>query len=108
MHTLTDEDLQRAPEKLLADARRGELSMVTAQGVPLMLAVPLVNGSPSQAALVDIAAMLYDHGEISLGRAARIAGMAYSDMLDELGRRDIATIRLAPGELGRELANFGG
>ena len=72
MHTLTDEDLTRAPAQLLADARRGELSMVTAQGVPLLLAVPLVDGSPSPAALIDIAAALYDRSDISLGRAARI------------------------------------
>ena len=39
---------------------------------------------------------------------ARIAGLAYSEMIDELGRRGIATIRLAPGELERELAAFGG
>ena len=108
MHTLTDEDLTRAPGQLLDDARRGELSMVTAQGVPLLLAVPLVGGSPSPAALIDIAAALYDRSDISLGRAARIAGLAYSEMIDELGRRGIATIRLAPGELERELAGFGG
>jgi hypothetical protein len=28
-------------------------------------------------------------------------------MIDELGRRDIAVIRLEPGELERELAEFG-
>ena len=44
---------------------------------------------------------------ISLGKAARISGLSYSEMIDELGRRDIATIRLGPGELERELAAFG-
>jgi predicted HTH domain antitoxin len=38
--------------------------------------------------------------------AARIAGLPYSDMVDELGRRGVATIRLGPGDLGRELAAF--
>jgi hypothetical protein len=28
-------------------------------------------------------------------------------MIDELGRRGIDTIRITPGELERELANFG-
>jgi predicted HTH domain antitoxin len=50
---------------------------------------------------------LYDREQISLGRAAEIAGLAYADMMDELGRRGIATIRLRPGELERELAAFG-
>ena len=44
---------------------------------------------------------------ISLERAARISGLAYSEMIDELGRRGIATIRLTPFELERELASFG-
>jgi predicted HTH domain antitoxin len=50
---------------------------------------------------------LYVHEQISLGVAARIAGVSYSEMIDELGRRDIAVIRLEPGELERELAEFG-
>lgn len=43
-------------------------------------------------------------GRISLGLGVRLAGKSYADMLDELGRRGIATIRLEPGELERELA----
>jgi hypothetical protein len=39
--------------------------------------------------------------------AARIAGLAYTDMINELGRRNIAVVRLEPGELERELAAFG-
>ena len=56
---------------------------------------------------LELAARLYDHEQISLGVAARTAGVSYSEMIDELGRRDIAVIRLEPGELERELAAFG-
>ena len=38
---------------------------------------------------------------------AKRAGLAYSELIDELGRRGIATIRLQPGELEHELASFG-
>jgi predicted HTH domain antitoxin len=107
VHTLTDEDLQHAPAQLLADARRGETSLVTEGGAPVMLGVPLTPGADTQAALIDLAATLYDAEQISLGRAAEVAGLAYVDMFDELGRRGIATIRLKPGELERELAAFG-
>ena len=96
MHTLTDEDLQRAPQQLLADARRGELTVVTTNGRPMMLAVPLADGAPMRTALVDLAAALFDREEISLGTAARIAGLSYSEMIDELGRREIDTIRITP------------
>jgi len=107
MLTLTDEDLQRAPQQLLSDARRGELTVITTDGRPMMLAVPLADGAPMRSALVDMAAALFDREEISLGTAARIAGMSYSEMIDELGRRGIDTIRITPEELERELAAWG-
>ena len=107
MLTLTDEDLQRAPQQLLADARRGELTVVTTDGRPMMLAVPLADGAPMRSALDDMAAALFDREEISLGTAARIAGLSYSEMIDELGRRGIDTIRITPQELERELAAWG-
>ena len=107
MHTLTDEDLQRAPQQLLADARRGELTVVTTNGRPMMLAVPLADGAPMRTALVDLAAALFDREEISLGTAARIAGLSYSEMIDELGRREIDTIRITPEQLERDLAAWG-
>jgi predicted HTH domain antitoxin len=107
MHTLTDQYLQQAPAQLLAAARLGETSLLTVDGTPVMLGVPLTPGADTQAALIDLAASLYDTEQISLGRAAEVAGLAYVDMLDELGRRSIATIRVKPGELERELAAFG-
>ena len=107
MHTLTDEDLQRVPQKLLADARRGELTVITTDGRPVLLAVSLADAVPMRTALVDLAAARFDREEISLGTAARIAGMGYSEMIDELGRREIATIRITPEELERELAAWG-
>jgi len=106
MHTVTTEDLERQPQRLLDDIQRGEPSIVTRAGQPIMLAMPLDANEESQGMRLEIAASLYDRDKISLGLAARIAGLAYSEMIDELGRRGIATIRLEPGELERELAAF--
>lgn len=107
MPTLTTEDLVRAPERLLAEARSGELTVVTDHGQTVMLALPLEQGAPVQVMLFDLAAQLYDRDLISLERAARVAGLSYSETIDEFGRRGIATIRLTPKELERELADFG-
>jgi len=107
MHTLTDEDLQRAPQQLLAGARRGQITVVTNDGRPMMLAVPLADGAPMRTALVELAAAPFDREEISLGTAARIAGLSDSEMIDKLGRREIDTIRITPEELERELAAWG-
>ena len=106
MHAFTTEDLEREPHLLLDDAQRGQASLVTRAGEPVMLAVPLGPGDASRDLRLDIAASLYNRDQISLGLAARIAGLCYSDMMDELGRRGIATIRLQLGDLERELAAF--
>ena len=107
MQTLTVEDLTRQPQRLLEDTERGELSLVTRSGAPVMLAVPLAGGLDAREVRLELAARLYDREQISLGAAARIAGVSYSEMIDELGQRDIAVIRLEPGDLERELAEFG-
>jgi prevent-host-death family protein len=107
MQSITADELKRQPELLIDGAQRGEPALVTRDGEPVLLAVPLGRGMPSQQARTELAAALFDREQISLGVAARIAGLSYSEMIDELGRRGIASIRLAPGELERELAAFG-
>ncbi len=107
MHTLTDDQLKREPQAMLDDALRGELTLVTAAGQAVLMALPLGSNTSTAATLVDLAAQLYDRELISLERAARIAGLSYSETIDEFGRRGIATIRLTPDELERELAAFG-
>ena len=107
MHTLTDDELLREPKVLLDDARLGQLTVVTTSGQPLVLAVPLSADRPLQEGLIELAAQLYAQERISLERAAHIAGLSSSETIDEFGRRGIATIRLAPGDLERELAAIG-
>lgn len=72
-----------------------------------MLVLPLGRGPAAQPVLLDLAATLFDREQISLSLAARLAGLSYSEMIEELGRRQISVIRLAPGDLERELAAFG-
>lgn len=107
MRTITADDLNRQPQRLIDDAQRGDCAIVTVAGVPVLLALPLGKGLDSQPVLLELAVTLFDREQISLGLAARLAGLPYSEMIDELGRRGIAVIRLAPGELERELAAFG-
>lgn len=108
MHTLTTDELQRRPDRLLEDADRGELAVVTRDGEPVLLAVPLGRKGLDQPDVrLELAARLFDREQIGLGVAARIAGLSLADMMDELGRRGIALIRTTAAELERELAAFG-
>lgn len=56
-----------------------------------------------QDALVDIAIGLYKREEVSLGRAAEVAGISSVQMLSELGRRHIP-INYGPDDLQSDLA----
>lgn len=55
-----------------------------------------------QDALVDIAIGLYKREEISLGRAAEVAGISSVQLLGELGRRHIP-INYGPDDLQSDL-----
>ncbi len=76
MHTVTADDLAQQTRQLLEDARRGEPSLVTQAGEPILLAVPLGAGLDAREVRLELAARLYDREQISLGVAARIAGLA--------------------------------
>lgn len=106
MQTVNTEDFVQQPQRVLANASRGECTIVIDGDNEVLLLVPLDNGSPNPGTLLEIAAQLYDREMISLGRAARIAGLSYSQTIDEFGRHGIATIRVTPEELERELASF--
>lgn len=107
MHTLTDQELSRQPLCLLDDAQRGEPALVTRNGEPLLLAVPLGKGIASQEVRLEVAVNLFDREQISIGLAARIAGISVGAMIEECGRRRIPVIRVTAEELEQELAAFG-
>jgi predicted HTH domain antitoxin len=54
-----------------------------------------------------VAVHLDGRGVVSLGRAAKIAGLPLSDFIDRLGALKIPVARYSPEELSRELAEFG-
>jgi len=107
MQTFTPHDLTEQPQRLLDEAGRGAASLVVGDnGQPLLLAVPLGAGLDGSAVRLELAARLFDDEQISLGLAARLAGLSYGEMTDELSRRGIAVIRTTALELQAELVAF--
>lgn len=103
MSTLTSEELEQQPERLLDDARQGTADIVTVRGVPVMLTLPLGPTAGSGAERLELAVTLYERDVLSLGLAAKVAGLSYSQMIDELGRRQIPVARYSVEDLDREL-----
>jgi predicted HTH domain antitoxin len=88
---------------LLNDARRGTSDIVTVEGEPIMLTLPLGQNAGSSAERLELAVTLYERDLLSLGLAAKVAGLSYSLMIDELGRRQIPVVRYSVEDLDREL-----
>ena len=103
MHTIAAEDLARQPQRLLDDAKRGASDIVTVDGEPVMLTLPLGQQSGSSAERLGLALTLYERDVLSLGLAAKVAGLSYSQMIDELGKRQIPVVRYSVEDLDREL-----
>lgn len=103
MDTLTVDEMKCSPDRLVADIARGEAALVTQGGEPVFMAVPLGEGLDAGSVRTELAVRLFDREQISIGVAARIAGLSVSEMIDELGRRKIAVVRYTPEELTQEL-----
>lgn len=103
MHTLTYEEISLHPQSLLADAKRGEPALVVENGQPVFMTVPMGQGLEAREVRLELAVGLFDREQISIGIAARIAGISISEMVDELGKRQIAVIRYSEDELQEEL-----
>ncbi|MGH8802247.1 MAG: UPF0175 family protein [Casimicrobiaceae bacterium] len=81
--------------------------MITKDGEPVFMAVPMGASLDSSRLRLELAVSLFDREQISIGVAARIAGLSIGELIDELGRRNIAVIRTTAEDLERELAAFG-
>lgn len=102
MPTITSDELEQQPRRLLDDARQGTADIVTVHGEPVMLTLPL--GKCASAERLELAVALYERDHLSLGLAAKVAGLSYSEMIDELGRRQVPVVRYDIDDLNRELS----
>ena len=105
MPTLTSEEMQLDPKRLIDDAQQGTSDVVTVEGEPVMLTLPLASAATPSSERVDLAVLLYERDVLTLGLAAKAAGMSYGRMIDELGRRGIPVVRYSVEDLDRELAD---
>ena len=107
MGAISIDQLLKNPAKLIEEAESGQVAIVTKGGRPVLLAIPYDERLAKEDVHVAVAVRLYQNEVVSLGRAARIAGLSLSEFIDRLGALNIPVIRYPPEELERELAEFG-
>jgi len=99
--TLTIDEVGSQLQRLLADIARGKPAMITKDGHPLCMAVPMGAGLEAPTVQVELAVGLF--GQIGLGMAARIAGLSISEMIDELGKRAIPMLSYDQEDFRKEM-----
>jgi predicted HTH domain antitoxin len=107
MGAISVEQLIKSPAKLIEEAESGQVAIVTKGGRPLFLAVPYDERLANEDVHVAVAVRLYENEVISIGRAAKIAGLSIGEFIDRLAALNIPVVRYSAEELERELAAFG-
>jgi prevent-host-death family protein len=107
MEAFTIRDLRERTGELVRNAEQGGLAVVAKHGHPLFVAVPLDDGLLRHGVHVALAIKLYQDGTISLGRAAKLAGLDHETFLERLSALGIPVADYAPEELDRELEAIG-
>ena len=107
MDIFTVRDLRERTGELIRDAESGKLSVITKHGRPVFLAVPFDELLVREGIGLALAVRLFQQAEISLGKAARLAGMERQEFMAELSRREIPLTDFSASELKDELGQFG-
>ena len=108
MESVNVRQLKNNPSVALRKARKGPV-MVMKGDQPEALLLHLDAGILSQGnGLVRpaLAASLYKDGTLSLGRAAKVAGMSVSEFITHLSELGIAVIRGDAGDTEQDLDNL--
>jgi len=87
MDTFTVRDLRERTGELIRDAESGKLSLVTKHGRPVFVAVPFDETMLKSGLALAFAIRLFEEDVVSLGAAAKLAGLSTGAMLADLGAR---------------------
>src|SRR4051812_4183625 len=103
MDTFTVRDLREHTGALIHNAEAGKLSLITKHGQPVFLAVPFSEELLKLGLRPILAIKLYQENALSLGKAAKFAGLTQGAFIDRLG---IPVVNYSPDEIAKELKDF--
>ena len=106
MGAFTIRDLRERTGELIRDAEAGKLSIVTKHGQPVFVAVPFDETLLKMGVKVALAVKLFDGDVLSIGKAAKLAGMPLGEFIDHLGTLKIPVVRYGEEGLQQELVAF--
>lgn len=106
METFTIRDLRERTGELVRGAEAGKLSIVTKHGQGVFVAMPFDEDMLRSGVRVALAVKLFDEEALSLGKAAKLAGVTQSEFINHLSALKIPLARYGADELAQEVAAF--
>jgi len=106
LETFTIRDLRERTGELVRSAEEGKLSIITKHGQGVFVAMPFDEATLRSGVRVALAVKLFDEEALSLGKAAKLAGVAQSDFINHLGALKIPLARYGADELAQEVSAF--
>ncbi|MCC6856293.1 MAG: type II toxin-antitoxin system prevent-host-death family antitoxin [Microbacteriaceae bacterium] len=107
MESFTIRDLRERTGDLVRNAEQGKLAVVAKHGHPLFVAVPLDEDMLRSGVHVALAIRLFQDCTLSLGKAAKLAGLSYEAMVEQLASMGVPAVDYSPEELDAEVAALG-
>jgi predicted HTH domain antitoxin len=107
MESFTVRDLRERTGELVRNAEQGKLAVVAKYGHPLFVAVPLDEELLRLGVHVALAIKLFQDGTMSLGKAAKLAGLSYETFVEQLASIGLPAVDYAPEDLDAEVAAIG-
>jgi prevent-host-death family protein len=106
METFSIRDLRERTGDLVRTAEAGQLSVVAKHGHPVFVAVPFDERLVANGVGIDLAVKLFEDGTVTLGRAAKLAGMCHEEFMDLLGTMAIPVVKYSAEEVDDEVNAF--
>ena len=104
MQSFSIRDLRERSGELSREVEAGKLSVVTRHGHPLFVTIPFSEELLQHGVHITLATQLFREGNISLGKAAKLANMPISEFTEHVSDQGIPVVDFSEEEFDREMA----
>lgn len=106
MKAVSIRELKNNPSAALRAAQADDMVVVMNRQQPQALLVDLarLGGADLAGLKFALAVTLFRQGNVSLGYAARIAGLSVSDMIERLGKMNVPIVQVDEQELDHDIS----
>lgn len=107
MEVFSIRDLRERTGELVREAEAGHLSIVAKHGRPVFVALPMNEHLLREGVAVALAARLFAEKVVSLGKAAKLAGLPIEAFIERLGAMGIPTVDYPAEGIDADVAALG-